>query len=331
MDKSLTVSVIVPAYNAEAYVGEAVTSVLEQTYSPVEVICVDDGSTDNTLDIFRSLEAKHPDLVRVLAGPNSGAPAARNKGLAAARGEYVQFLDADDVLMPEKLAHQVALIGASKDQPDFIAGAYIRQPFEKDIDDGYVVRVHEEDHWIALLSAQLGCTISNLWRRGALLEVRGWAEECRSSQDADLMFRMLRSGAAVLVDQRPTAVARRRGDSIWNGDLEASIERSIDLRSKMLAYLDEAGILSAKRRATADAVLFERIRNLYGRNPRSAAALHRHIIQSSFDPARVGYGRGYGLVYRYAGFVWAERYSRIRQMTPLSFKRVVSLATSRSK
>src|SRR5690625_4558810 len=104
------ISVIIPCYNAEEYVRDAIASVLAQTYQPLEVICVDDGSTDGTLGVLRSLEAEHSDIMRVLAGPNGGAPVARNRGLAAARGDYIQYLDTDDLLVPEKLAHQAGLI-----------------------------------------------------------------------------------------------------------------------------------------------------------------------------------------------------------------------------
>src|SRR5690606_32136288 len=94
------VSVVVPCYNVEGFVRRAVESAAAQTHRPLEIICVDDGSTDGTLGVLRELEAEHPGLVRVLAGPNGGAPAARNRGLKEARGEYVQFLDADDELAP---------------------------------------------------------------------------------------------------------------------------------------------------------------------------------------------------------------------------------------
>lgn len=88
------VSIIIPCYNAERWIGEAIDSALGQTYSPTEVIVIDDGSTDRSLEIIES----YYNEIRYASGPNRGGCAARNKGLAAARGEFVQFLDADDVL-----------------------------------------------------------------------------------------------------------------------------------------------------------------------------------------------------------------------------------------
>src|SRR5690606_8261428 len=98
------VSVIIPCYNGEQFVGAAIESALTQTYPHKEVIVIDDGSIDRSVDIIRSFGRR----VRWESGRNSGACAARNRGLTLANGEFVQFLDADDVLLPDKLELQVA-------------------------------------------------------------------------------------------------------------------------------------------------------------------------------------------------------------------------------
>jgi glycosyltransferase involved in cell wall biosynthesis len=90
------------AFNEEAFIGEALRSVSAQTYRPVEVIVVDDGSSDRTAEVAASHD------VRLLRLPHSGPSAARNAGLAVARGEYWTIFDADDVMPPERLSHQVA-------------------------------------------------------------------------------------------------------------------------------------------------------------------------------------------------------------------------------
>lgn len=96
---SPTVSVVVPVYNAADYLPECLDSILAQTIEDVEVICVDDGSTDNSLDILRSYEQSDP-RVAVLKQNNAGPGVARNTGIEAARGEYLYFLDADDFCHP---------------------------------------------------------------------------------------------------------------------------------------------------------------------------------------------------------------------------------------
>lgn len=99
---------IIPAYNAGEYLAEAVFSVLEQTYSYLECIVIDDGSTDGSVEAVRKLE-----LLRVIRQENSGVSAARNRGIAEATGDLVAFLDADDVWLPTKLEKQVEAVSGA--------------------------------------------------------------------------------------------------------------------------------------------------------------------------------------------------------------------------
>lgn len=95
MESSPKVSVIIPIYNAAEFLEECLDSVLQQSLKEIEVICVDDGSPDNSLDILKKYEQQDP-RVKVISQPNQGAGAARNNGMANARGEYLSFLDSDD-------------------------------------------------------------------------------------------------------------------------------------------------------------------------------------------------------------------------------------------
>jgi glycosyltransferase involved in cell wall biosynthesis len=103
MNKSL-ISCIVPVFNGENYLAEALESILAQTYRPIEVIVVDDGSTDGTADVA----ARYGDRIRYVRQNNGGPPTARNLGLSMATGEFVAFLDSDDLWHPEKLERQMA-------------------------------------------------------------------------------------------------------------------------------------------------------------------------------------------------------------------------------
>lgn len=102
-------SVVIPCYNGEPFVAEAVDSALAQTYRPVEVIAVDDGSTDGSPVVL----ARYGERIRVVRQPNRGLPAARNAGIRVARGEYLAFLDADDWWASEFLARSVTALTAS--------------------------------------------------------------------------------------------------------------------------------------------------------------------------------------------------------------------------
>ncbi len=106
------VSIIIPVYNAEKYLAETISSALDQTWPNKEIIIVDDGSTDQSLKIAQSFNNK---IIHLYRQENKGASAARNKGLLAAKGDYVQFLDADDLLMSDKISTQVAQLNSITD------------------------------------------------------------------------------------------------------------------------------------------------------------------------------------------------------------------------
>jgi glycosyltransferase involved in cell wall biosynthesis len=99
------VSILMPAYNARRWIREALESALGQTWPRKEIIVVNDGSTDGTFDIAKSYESRN---VRVLTQANRGASAARNAAMGQAQGDYIQWLDADDVLAPDKIARQMS-------------------------------------------------------------------------------------------------------------------------------------------------------------------------------------------------------------------------------
>jgi glycosyltransferase involved in cell wall biosynthesis len=117
------VSVIIPAYNAARTLETTVQSVFGQSLQDFEIVIVDDGSKDNTLEVAERIAASDS-RVKVVAQPNSGAAAARNAGIKAAGGEYVAFLDADDLWLPQKLERQIALLNSEKDAAAVQTGAY---------------------------------------------------------------------------------------------------------------------------------------------------------------------------------------------------------------
>lgn len=108
MKQETLVSVVMPAYNAEATIEESLRSVLGQTHREIEVLVVDDGSADRTLDVVRNLGDARIKVLR--SEKNAGVAAARNRGLSAAQGRYIAFCDADDIWREDKLATQLALI-----------------------------------------------------------------------------------------------------------------------------------------------------------------------------------------------------------------------------
>jgi glycosyltransferase involved in cell wall biosynthesis len=107
MKQNPLISIVIPCYNYASYLSEAIQSGLDQTYQPIEVIVVDDGSTDDTAKVAKSFAPK----VRYHYQDNAGPSAARNTGAGLAKGNYIVFLDADDVLKPEYVAECLAHLG----------------------------------------------------------------------------------------------------------------------------------------------------------------------------------------------------------------------------
>jgi glycosyltransferase involved in cell wall biosynthesis len=107
------VSTIIPVYNRPEMVRRAVQSVLDQTYRPIEIILVDDGSTDNTPDVLLELKAANPFEIELIFQSNSGAGLAREAGRQVAQGEYIQYLDSDDYLLPNKFSDQVSALAVN--------------------------------------------------------------------------------------------------------------------------------------------------------------------------------------------------------------------------
>ncbi|MGN1211499.1 MAG: glycosyltransferase family 2 protein [Candidatus Cryptobacteroides sp.] len=110
----LDVSVIIPVYNTQDYVAQAITSVLDQSLGNVEIIAVDDGSTDKSLDVLKSFGGR----IRIITKPNSGQADARNIALEAASGEFVYFMDSDDTIAPDTL--KCCVERCRKDNLDFV-------------------------------------------------------------------------------------------------------------------------------------------------------------------------------------------------------------------
>lgn len=314
MKKDPSISIVIPCYNVEGYIRSTLESALNQTLCPQEIICIDDGSTDDTLNILRALRDSGANIL-VREQQNRGACAARNAGLGLCTSDYVCFLDADDLLQPEKLEHQARLIAKKSPPPDLVAGAS-KNIFVEDPERPYRVDIPHTEKWIGLITSSLGITSSNLWKRSAVQAVGGWDENTKTSQDAELMFRMLRNGATVLRDPVVLTTLRRRNDSLWNRDQTASWKSFLNLRCQIKSYLETTGQLTEDR-IEAFAAFFPMICKVYRDGSQQFAnRMHEKLIPNHYRP-RVG--RVYGAIYSMLGFRAAETcrnwYAILRQQS----------------
>ncbi|MBD2357541.1 glycosyltransferase family 2 protein [Tolypothrix sp. FACHB-123] len=117
------VSILIPCYNSAPWLAATLESALEQTWENIEVLLVDDGSTDDSLEIAKKFE---PCGVKVISQNNRGASAARNRALQEAQGDFIQYLDADDLLAPDKIERQVQLLNSDRNSNYIASGAWAR-------------------------------------------------------------------------------------------------------------------------------------------------------------------------------------------------------------
>ena len=298
------VSIVIPCYNVDQFVEEGVESALNQTYSNIEIICVDDGSTDNTLQILRQLESENPE-VSVLTGPNSGASAARNRGLQQADGKWIQFLDADDLVDPYKIEHQVGLVRSKKSQVDLVAAGYVKRTD----DNTKKIEVEDENPWISLIKSRLGITSSNLWRRTSVQLAGGWDESQSSSQETELMYRMLRQNATVVYDGELLTLVRRREGSISTSGIEKNWERYIELRKQIVQTLSSKNELTKDIKNAYHEMILVAARSLYNTNKKKSIKYVRKLLPNKFQSRR--YSWIYNFNYKVFGFEFAEKIRRI--------------------
>jgi len=215
-----TFSVIIAAYDAETTIGEALDSVFAQTLPPLEIVVVDDGSTDRTADVV----ARNGDQVRLIRQENRGPAAARNVAVRQAVGDFVAILDADDVFEPERLAAFSELAAAHPELDILMSDVY----FER---SGEVIGRFSEETPFAfddqLVQIVDRCFLAEpAVRRAALLAIDGFDESMRVGEDWECWIRLLQGGAQAGYVNRPLLRYRVDGAGL-------TADRLVALRSRV--------------------------------------------------------------------------------------------------
>lgn len=261
----MTVSVIVTTYNYAQFLREAINSVLGQTIEDLQVLVVDDGSTDNTPDILASFDDPRIEVIRT---PHQGSCATRNEGLAQARGDFIAFLDADDHFRPDKLERQVRMMKA---EPDLVgvltnfvrfdeSGFYPRNQFfffpelaatptrvtqdgggYRIVGDAFctLVAFNEIPAWGGVM----------LWRASAIRDLRFALEGLHKGLCGDLHFglRAFRRGGVGFIGE-PLAEIRRHGGNATNRASDMPYAKLAALQLVLREHLTEAERIALRRR-----------------------------------------------------------------------------------
>lgn len=256
MSNQPLVSIIIPCYNAERYVAEAIQSALDQTYPSREVIVIDDGSTDNSLETIKSFGNQ----IRWEAGPNRGGCAARNRGLELAKGKWIQFLDADDLITADKIEKQ--LLAAQNQPTKLILSCQWKRFRDQPFDGHYPIESKhmplQPSQWLIQKYSGCGMMPIHAWLTpiGLINKAGGWDESLTCDQDGEF-FDHIVSLADKIIHVPDTMAFYRSGleGSISSGkDIQAFKSRLISIQrgtSRLLA-LDSS---EAAQQACARSIL----------------------------------------------------------------------------
>ncbi|MBE9143988.1 glycosyltransferase [Planktothrix mougeotii] len=218
LSSSPRISVIIPVYNGDRYMSQAIDSVLSQTYSSYEIIIVDDGSTDNTHQIIQHYIEKYQNqsLIRYIFQPNQGVAAARNRGIQEARGEFIALLDQDDMFWPEKLAHQVACFQANPDVAIVNSGWRL-------IDENNN-RISDIEPWHNLPNLTLETWVTRtpilpsalMFRRDTWQKIGGFDSRFNGVDDVDFIWRLALRGYSAIWLTEITVNYRQHQETVSN-------------------------------------------------------------------------------------------------------------------
>ncbi|PTX91102.1 family 2 glycosyl transferase [Opitutus sp. ER46] len=316
----MRVSILIPCFNSERWVASAVESALAQSWPDKEIVVVDDGSTDSSREVLQ----RFGDQIRLVTGPHRGGNAARNHLLGLATGEWIQYLDADDYLLPDKIELQVKSL---QDEPsaDIIYSAPLVEQWANgeapaELESRPLQPPH--DPWIHLARWSLPQTGGTLWRKQTLVQVGGWDESLECCQEHDLYFRLLQAGARFQHCPASRAVYR-----LWSGNTVSRrhprrlMEARLALLDRMQDALTGRHALTPGRLTAINSTRFEIARLLWALSPERAEAVMQLVTtsQPSFTPCGAAAPLMYRLLYRLVGFRAAERLAawKRRGTTPI--------------
>lgn len=304
----MLVSILIPCFNAERWIAQAIDSALAQTWSEKEIIVVDDGSTDGSLAVIQ----RFGDRIRWETGPNRGGNAARNRLLELARGEWLQYLDADDYLLPGKVAEQMECLAANP------AADVIYSPalFEEWADDNTPLPLQSfplpppHDPWTHLGRWRLPQTGGSLWRKQAIIKAGRWDEALPCCQEHELYLRLLECQACFVHCAGSGAVYRYwPGHTVSRRDPSLVMRTRLTVLERMAEVLVHTGQFTPARIRAINLTRFETARSLWGIDRQLAKRVMDSVLECEprFLPDGPASRRLYCCLYRLMGFAAAEQ------------------------
>jgi glycosyltransferase involved in cell wall biosynthesis len=315
---SRLVSIIIPSYNAERYLGETLRSATGQTWPRVEVLVIDDGSKDGTREVARGFEGP---AVRVLGQSNRGAAAARNQGLREAQGDFIQFLDADDLLAPDKVERQVA---ALRDYPEGVAaaawGRFTTDPAATRFVPMPVWESLDPVSWLVRSWTGGGAMFPAAWLLPRAVADRAgpWDERLTLNDDGEYFARVLLQSRGVRFCPKAICYYRAVAGSLSASRSRAAWESALLAMELGVAALRRAEDSPRTRQAAADRFQHLEYEAFLG-HPEVSAAARRLVRELGGSRQRCPGGRVFRLLAGVVGWKAARRlqagWQRRRQLS----------------
>jgi glycosyltransferase involved in cell wall biosynthesis len=303
------VSILIPCFNSERWVGGAIESALTQTWPAKEVIVIDDGSTDRSLKIIRRFEGH----IRWESGSNRGGNAARNRLLELARGDWLQYLDADDYLLPDKITKQVQFLIKHPDAEIVFGPVTLEHWSERKIRLEPLPIPELHDLWVLLARWWLPQTGAPLWRKQAIVDVGGWKSGQPCCQEHELYLRLLIAGKRFEYCSTNGAIYRQWGNvTICKKNPREVHRRRLEIVQLAQEHLQEKNQLTSERLTAINQGRFEIARAVWQYEAAFATDIMRAVQkdQPLFIPCGTAAPARYRLMYRSFGFAQAERIAR---------------------
>jgi glycosyltransferase involved in cell wall biosynthesis len=309
----MMVSILIPCYNAERWVAQAVESALAQTWHDKEVIVVDDGSTDGSLEVVKRFGGH----IRWETGPNRGGNVARNRLLELARGEWLQYLDADDYLLPDKIARQMAFLDAHPSEDVVFGPVTMEHMLEPGARRELLEIPEPHDPWVLLARWYLPQTGAALWRKRAMLDVGGWKADQPCCQEHELYLRLLMAGNRFAYCTEGGAVYRQWGEhTVCKRDRPEVHRRRLEIERRAEEFLRGRNDLTRERRWAINQARFEIARLVWLYDPVFAREIIGTVRRSQpgFIPGGDAAPMQYQMMYRLFGFESTEKFASLKRL-----------------
>lgn len=271
-----SVSILIPCHNAAPWLEETLDSCLSQRGVDVEVIVIDDGSTDNSLDILE----RYGQSIIVESGPNRGGNIARNRAFGLSSGQYIQYLDADDYILLGKLARQVESLERTGADVAYGDWRYLYDSGKRKTLSPVYVAGAQEDMVAALLSPWWVPVMVPLYRREAVRSAGGWDEQLRTGQDRAFILSVAMAGAVFSYEPGCYSIYRRHGNlTVSTATTRLWLDTTRQVLERFEADLRGEGQLGPSRRDALARTYFYIARKYYPYDP----SMYHHLLRKCRD------------------------------------------------